>query len=198
MAQPLRVFEPNVSVHVIHRGNNHCTIFGDDGDYELFLLFLKRAVGRCGVAVHAFTLMTTHYHMIATPNDALALPRAMKIANGRYVRHFNRKYDRVGTLVNGRYRAIPIENELYWLTCLRYVELNPVRARMVHDPATYPWSSYRLHAHGDPLDWISRHPLYDALGRDNAERQAVYRGMCMTPLRDAQVLVQKVHAESAI
>src|SRR5689334_8748928 len=105
MPRRRRAFEPNIAVHVIHRGNNRAMLFGDDSDFELFLVFLKRASQRRGVGVHGFALMTTHYHLVVTPPDAAALPATMKEVNVRYVRHFNQKYDRIGTLFNGRYRG---------------------------------------------------------------------------------------------
>jgi len=197
MSQPNRIFEPNVSVHVIHRGNNRMPIFSDDADFELFLVFLKRSSKRFGVAVHGFALMTTHYHLVVTPPNAGALPAAMKVVNVRYVRYFNRKYNRIGTMFNGRYRAIPLVDEAQWVTCLRYVDLNPLRARMVRDPAAYPWSSYAAHALGDAIPWLESHPAYDALGSTDADRQRAYQALCRTPLTESDLVLQHFHAESA-
>jgi putative transposase len=193
MPRPRRSFEPNVSIHAIHRGNNRSMMFCDDADYELFLAFLEYAAARFELAVHAFALMTTHYHLHVTPQTREALPRAMKSANGRYVRYFNRKYERMGTLLAGRYRPIAIVDDNYWLTCLRYVELNPVRARMVRDPAQYRWSSYRAHALGESIDWLAPHPIYDALGATPAERQAAYRALCKIPLTETDMTLQHFH-----
>jgi putative transposase len=123
-----RFFVPGGSVHVIRRGNNRGAIYRDDIDRLVFLKILREAAEEHGTAVHGFVLMTTHYHALATPDDAKALPRTMKAIGDRYVRYFNRKYDRIGSLWAGRYRAIPVDTELYWLTCLRYIEQNPVRA----------------------------------------------------------------------
>src|ERR1019366_3078438 len=148
-----RIFVPDVSLHVIQRGNNRGSIFGDAADHEVFLSFLKTASARYGVAVHGYALMTNHYHLVVTPQDDRALPRTMKELGGRYVNHFNRKHQRIGTLWNGRYRAILIMDETYWLTCLRYVEQNPVRAQMVRTPELYPWSSHRVHALGADPGW---------------------------------------------
>jgi putative transposase len=197
MSQPNRIFEPNVSVHVIHRGNNRMPIFSDDADFELFLVFLKRSSKRFGVAVHGFALMTTHYHLVVTPPNAGALPAAMKVVNVRYVRYFNRKYNRIGTMFNGRYRAIPLVDEAQWVTCLRYVDLNPLRARMVRDPAAYPWSSYAAHALGDAIPWLESHPAYEALGSTDADRQRAYQTLCRTPLTESDLVLQHFHAESA-
>lgn len=197
MSRPKRVFEPNLSVHVIHRGNNRMAIFSDDADFELFLVFLKRSSKRFGVGVHAFALMSNHYHLVVTPPNAEALPAAMTVVNVRYVRYFNLKYKRIGTLFAGRYRAIPLVDESQWVTCLRYVDLNPLRARLVRDPAAYPWSSYSAHALGESIPWLESHPTYDALGSTDADRQRAYRTLCQTPMTETDLVLQHFHAESA-
>ena len=135
MSCPTRVFLPDMSLHVTQRGNNRVAIFRDSADYEVFLTLLKRAADRFRVAVHAYVLMTNHVHLIVTPDGPESLPRTMQSLGVRYVPFYNTKYKRIGTLWNGRYRGIHLENETYWLTCLRYVEQNPVRAGMVSAPA---------------------------------------------------------------
>jgi putative transposase len=94
------------------------------------------------------------------------------------VRYYNRKHDRIGTIWNGRYKAIPILDERYWLTCLRYIEQNPVRAHIVADPGDYRWSTYGIHALGRPAGWIVLHDAYLALGADPGQRQEAYRAIC--------------------
>jgi putative transposase len=127
--------------------------------------------------VHAYVLMTNHVHLLATPREAGSLPRVMQSLGRRYVRHVNTLYRRTGTLWEGRYRAAPIDSESYFLACCRYIELNPVRARMVRRPREYRWSSYRSHAHGAADALVAGHDLYDRLGRTPAERQIGYRAL---------------------
>ena len=177
---------------MIHRGNNRGSIFSDATDHEVFLSFLKTAAGKHGVSVHGYALMTNHYHLMATPRDARALPQTMKELGGRYVNYFNRKHQRIGTLWNGRYRAIVITDETYWLTCLRYVEQNPVRAQMVRAPEMYPWSSYRVHGLGADPTWLVRHRVYLALGADEQERQLAYRMLCGAPVTEAEMVDQRL------
>ena len=136
--------------------------------------------------------MTTHYHLIVTPADKRALPLAMQSIGVRYVQYFNRKYQRVGTLWCGRYRALILDDERYWLTCLRYVEQSPVRAGMVSEPATYRWSSYGVHALGRGPDWLELHPLYLALGRSPSERQIAYRTACAAPVSGEQLAERRL------
>ena len=109
--------------------------------------------------------MTNHFHLMVTPSSAGSLPKMMKAADGGYVRYYNRRQQRLGTLWNGRYRGLLIEDERYWLTCLRYVEQNPVRARMVAAPEEYVWSSHAAHTFGRWPQWLTPHPTYQVSAR---------------------------------
>src|SRR5262245_21009979 len=122
-----RVFVPGCSLHIIQRGNNRGTIFLQDADRRLFLAVLGQVSTQSGVAVHAYALMSNHFHLLATPETAASMPKMMQRVGLRYVRYFNRTYGRIGTLWNGRYRGLLIDTARYCLTCLRYIEQNPVR-----------------------------------------------------------------------
>jgi putative transposase len=182
-----RLFVPGLSLHVIKRGINRTIVCQRKADYEVLLELLRRALGCHAVSLHAYALMNNHFHLLVTPEETNALPRFMKEVNGAYTRYFNSQYQRMGTLWNGRYRAIAIGDERYWMTCLRYVELNPVRAGIVGNADAYAWSSYAAHAHGRRPGWLTPHPLYQALGRTDGERQAAYRSICGTPLPEDHV-----------
>src|SRR4051812_31578435 len=186
-----RNFVPGVSLHVRQRGNNRCAVFGDESDYQSFLLMLEAATKKHGVDVHSYTLMTTHTHIMLTSKTANGPSKAMHRLGVTYVDYFNWKYKRVGTLWTGRYKAKPILDELYWLTCLRYVEQNPVRAGMVVRPEQYRWSSYRVHALGHRSSWLASHPVLDALGADPAQRQEAYRAICAIPLSSDEIASQQ-------
>jgi len=188
MARPLRRFVPDITLHAIHRGNNKCCLFADDCDHEWYLELLRRAAGRYGISVHAFTLMTNHTHLVVTPGSKMAMSRAMQSLGSQYVRYFNTKNGRIGTLLNGRYTAKPLEDDRYVLTCHRYVEQNPVRAGMVKTPADHRWSSYSVLALGNRADWIVPHRVYEALGKTPEERQAAYRDVCATPLPGDEIV----------
>ena len=177
-----RFFVPGISLHVRQRGNNRCAIFGDDNDYEMYLLMLQSALRRHRVAVHGYALMTTHTHLLLTPTTVEGTSKAMQLFGDRYVGYFNKRYQRVGTLWTGRYGAKAINDERYWLTCLRYIEQNPVRAGLVVQADQYRWSSYAVHALGHTCDWLASHPLLDALGKNPAARQQAYRALSAVPL----------------
>ena len=135
--------------------------------------------------------MTTHYHVIVTPSRERALSTAMQAIGGAHTRYFNAKYGRMGPLWNERYGATLLDDERYWYTCLRYVDLNPFSAGIVTAPEDAQWSSYRNHALGQPCDWLTPHPLYFRLGSTPALRQEAYRAICNVPLTDDELAAQR-------
>jgi len=177
-----RYFLADQPLHVIQRGNNREAIFFEQADYAQYRDWLAAAATEYGCAIHAYVLMTNHVHLLVTPRAADSLPRTMQSLGRRYVRQVNTIYRRTGTLWEGRYRAAPIDGEAYFLACCRYIELNPVRARMVRHPREYRWSSYHAHALGtvDPL--LTGHELLDRIGGTAAERQKEYRALFRTAL----------------
>ena len=177
MPRPGRYFLPDQPLHVIQRGNNRQPIFFADTDYVRYRDWLTEAAGEYGCAIHAYVLMTNHMHLLLTPKHADSVPRTLQSLGRRYVRFVNTAYRRSGTLWEGRYRAAPIDSEAYLLACSRYIELNPVRARMVAHPRLYRWSSYRTLAEGAVDTLVTPHPLYLALGRNAGARRSAYRAL---------------------
>jgi putative transposase len=153
-------------------------------DHEVYLYVLRHVLSEFPVDVHAYVLMTTHVHMMVTPGSPGALPGVMQALGRRYVRYFNDRYERCGTLFNGRYKSLPVDDERYWFTCMRYIELNPVRAGLASTPDAYRWSSYRRHATGARDMIVTPHPLYLALGHSSSDRERSWRGLCGAPLPD--------------
>jgi putative transposase len=177
MARLGRYFVPDQPLHVIQRGNDRKAVFFEDGDYVQYRDWLIAAAEANGLAVHAYVLMTNHVHLLATPSTAESLPRTMQTLGRRYVRWINGRRRRTGTLWEGRYRAAPIDSEEHFIACCRYIELNPVRARMVEHPRQYPWSSYRAHAEGKDDALAAFHPVWRRLGHSIAARQEAYRDL---------------------
>ena len=130
MPRLARFILPGVAVHIVQRGNNRAACFRRDGDYTLYLLHLRELAAALDCAVHAYCLMTNHVHMLITPPSAQACMALMRNLGQRYVQHFNRVYERTGTLWEGRYRSCVVQSAQYVLACYRYIEHNPVRARM--------------------------------------------------------------------
>ena len=191
--RPPRAFLPGVPQHLIQRGNNRTAIFLADEDYRFYLDSLHAVSLRYDVAIHAYVLMTNHVHLLATPAYRDSLARLMQALGRRYVRFFNAKYQRTGTLWEGRFRACLIDSDRYVLGCYRYIELNSVRAKMVGRPSDYRWSSYRVHADGDSSRLITKHPPYLALGATDDERQAA---LCVVCPVAAQRPGRKINSDS--
>ncbi len=142
MARPLRIEFPGAFYHVTSRGNARGAIFLDDVDHEEFLWRLGGVVREHRWVCHAYCLMTNHFHLLLETPEA-NLSRGMRRLNGAYSQHFNRRHERVGHLLQGRYHAVLVERDSHLLELARYVVLNPVRGGMVTAPETYRWSSLR-------------------------------------------------------
>jgi len=172
---------------VIQRGNNREPCFLAEQDYRRYLEDLAVAAEKSACRVHAYVLMTNHVHLLVTPMQEHGIAGMMQALGRRYVQYINKRYRRTGTLWEGRYKASLVDSEAYLLTCMRYIELNPLRAGMVEHAGEYQWSSYGANAQGrsDPL--LSPHPLYTALGSIPADRQHAYRELFRDHMADAQL-----------
>ena len=178
MARLPRFVLPGDPQHVIQRGNNRQVIFCSDTDYQFYLEKLTEAAKKHNCDIHAYVLMTNHVHLLVTAHTENGISKMMQMLGRYYVQYFNYTYKRTGTLWEGRYKASLIDSERYLLTCMRYIELNPVRAEdMAEHPAEYPWSSYRYNALGNANSLIIAHPLYLRLGKSVESRQAAYRSL---------------------
>lgn len=161
--------------HVIQRGNDRRAIFVDDADREKYLGALREVATAHQLSVHAYVLMPNHVHLLLTPSDERAISTAIQALGRRYVRWFNDRHARTGGLFEGRYRSAVVEADRYLMACMRYLELNPVRAALVSAPEMFEWSSYRHHAGLAADSIISDHILYWQLGNTPFDRQQRYR-----------------------
>lgn len=184
MARLLRVCPAGIPQHVIQRGNNRQVCFAADEDFAAYAHGLHRASARFGVDVHAWVFMTNHVHLLATPREEGAISRMMQWVGRHYVRYFNKKYRRSGTLWEGRFKSCVVDTEAYLILCQRYIEQNPVRAGMVSDPADYRWSSYQSSGLGKASRLWKPHEVYLRLGRSRGERLASYRALFSTHMDD--------------
>jgi len=170
-----------MTVHVIQRGNNKGRIFETANDSGQFLVWLAEAAETHGLSVHAYVLMTNHFHLLVTLESKDSLARAMQSLGIRYTRYFNAAHDRSGTLYEGRYRSCAIDRDDYFLGCSRYIEMNPVRAGLAASPDVYRWSSYKANALGREDALVTPHDTYVRLGPDDATRRASYRALFDAP-----------------
>ena len=174
MARLPRLTLPGYPHHVIQRGNNRQAIFAKTADYQRLLDLLDDNARQFEVAIHAYVLMSNHFHLLVTPQTSDGLPQMMQAVGRRYVRYFNDSQQRSGTLWEGRYRSTLIQTDRYLLACMAYIDLNPVRAGLVAQAADYPWTSHG-HYIGRQMDkLVTPHPLVWALGNTPFAREAAY------------------------
>jgi putative transposase len=179
-----RILLADHPLHIVQRGINREPCFFAEEDYLCYLHWLHEAARACGCAIHAWVLMTNHVHLLLTPSVPGAPSRLMQSVGRRYVQYVNRFYRRSGSLWEGRYKSSVVQAEAYLLACMRYSELNPVRAGMVADPGQYRWSSYRASGLGQADSSLTPHPLYLALSGGTEQRQAAYRALFRPQLDD--------------
>jgi putative transposase len=177
MARLPRFNLPGQPQHVIVRGNNRSEIFCDEADYHFYLEKLKQACDKHECELHAYVLMTNHVHLLLTPHQEQSISKTLQMLGRYYVQYYNHCYQRTGTLWEGRYKATLIDSASYLLTCMRYIELNPVRAGMVAHPVEYPWSSYAGNAEGKRDELLNAHAEYLDLGKTDIDRMAAYRDL---------------------
>ena len=174
MARLKRLNLPDIPQHVVQRGNNRQATFFADDDYAVYLDKLKEYGKKYGVKIHAYVLMTNHVHLLVTPETEKGVSQLMQSLGRYYVRYINQTYKRTGTLWEGRYKSTLVDSEDYFLVVSRYIELNPVRANMVENPADYPWSSYHSNAGDKEIALLTPHACYNALGKTLSGRKAAY------------------------
>ena len=177
MARLPRLTVPGYPHHIIQRGNNRQAIFATPEDYELLLGLVDEHARKQHVAVHGYVLMSNHLHLLATPETEQGIPLMMQAIGRRYVRNFNLRHGRTGTLWEGRYRSTVIQAERHLLNCMAYMDLNPVRAGMVSDPADYRWSSHQHYVGRRSDKLVTPHPLYWELGNTPFARDAAYAAL---------------------
>jgi putative transposase len=187
MARQPRLDLPGIPQHIVQRGNNRLPCFLDDEDRHRYLRLLGEALLRTGCRLHAYVLMGNHVHLLATPPESGAVSRLMQWLGRHYVGQFNARHGRTGTLWEGRFKSCLVDSETYVLRCYRYIDLNPVRARMVAQPAEYAWSSGapNLGVSSSPL--LSPHSAYLSLGGTAESRFATYEALLRVSLPDDQL-----------
>ena len=177
MARRGRLEVAGVPQHVIQRGNDRAPCFFVEADYLAYLHWLGQASEAYDVAVHAYCLMTNHVHLLLTPSRIGVTGKLMQYLGRHYVNYINRVYGRTGTLWEGRYKSSLVDSEAYLLMVYRYIEQNPVRARMVARPEEYRWSSARAHITGLHDQRLTDHDVYMRLGGDDAARREAYASL---------------------
>ena len=182
MARPPRIDVPGLPQHLVARGHNKSDCFWSEVDRAVYLKYLREEGCASECDLHAYVLMTNHVHLLVTGRKERSISRLMQHVGRRYCRYVNRAYRRSGPLYESRFKSSLIESEAYFLACMRYIDLNPVRADIVGHPSHYPWSSYRENATGRPDGLLVPHHEYLRLARDDRERGSAYAALVEQPL----------------
>ena len=177
MARLPRLTLPGYAHHVIQRGNNRQPIVASDEDRHVLLGLFLDASRQSRVAVHAYVLMENHFHLLATPETERGLPAMMQAIGRSYVRYFNSRTHRTGTLWEGRYRSTLLEAGAYLLPCMASMDLKPVHAGLVAEPAEYAWSSHRHYTGRSQDRLVTPHPLHWTLGNTPFAREQAYASL---------------------
>jgi len=148
MPRAARTVAAGQAHHVTQRGNNRQAVFFVDGDRRQYLKLLKEQSEKYGLEVHAYCLMTNHIHLVVVPVEEESLAKAVGGTHFSYTQYINRLHDRGGHLWQNRFFSCVLDDEHYWYA-IRYLERNPVRARLVRKAWRYPWSSALAHISGD-------------------------------------------------
>jgi putative transposase len=136
---------------------------------------LKAAKEKTKSKIYAYCFMTNHLHLLLEPCSKDGIGDMLQSLGRRYVRYINQTYKRTGTLWEGRFKSSLVSKDEYLLACARYIELNPVRAKIVNHPQDYPWPSFGFRAEGRPDELLDEDPLYKGLGKTPRERQTNYK-----------------------
>jgi putative transposase len=176
MPRTARVAPKEHIYHVLTRGNNRQDVFEDEEDFKKYLALLFHYKEKFHFKLYHYVMMTNHVHLVIEPSEGGGdLSEIMKGINLSYAGHYKRKYNYTGHFWQDRYKSIIISKDRYLLACGSYVELNPIRAKMVEDPKDYPWSSYRAHAYGKEDVLVDEPPVNPLLTGEGRERQKKYR-----------------------
>ncbi|SEA84777.1 putative transposase [Desulfuromusa kysingii] len=187
MPRTARIVIPDYPHHIIQRGHNRQVVFSAEEDYHYYLNNLAEWKEVYNCKIYAFCQMTNHVHLIINPGDNPEnLGRLMKRVAGRQTRYINCQEGRSGTLWEGRFKSSPIDSNRYLLACCRYVEMNPVVARICADPADYPWSSCCSKVSGKRFEWLDLDSLYKSLALSDDERCKRYHKFLSETVSDQE------------
>jgi putative transposase len=187
MARRLRLCIPDVPMHIVHRGTNRARVFHTDQDHWFYLYQLAELAPRSACVVHAYVLMPNHVHLLMTPRRKDSPSVLMKHLAQRHAQFINRVHRRTGAFWEGRFYSSLVECGSHLFNCYRYIELNPVRARLAQHPSEYAWSSYRINAEGRPSSLVKPHAEFTRLGDTDDIRRSAYRALFGHALDDEEM-----------
>jgi putative transposase len=185
-----RLFVQGLPLHIAQRGHDRQPVFTHAADFEHYLTNIRAIKEDLSIRVFGYCLMTNHVHLIVSPKAEVDnVSKFMRVLAARQTRYVNKRKNRTGTLWEGRFKSSLIDTDRYLLTCLQYVDLNPLRAAIVASPEDYRWSSYRSHAGTNSEEWLDNCAVYDALGADPTARANAYARLVSHGIKDEKLLL---------
>ena len=166
--------EQSLVYHAYNRSNARVAVFHSDGDYHYFIRLLKEYAKRFGSKVYHWVVMPNHYHLLMELEKPENISKLMAGLNRTYTCYYHRNYATAGFLWQGRFKLQPVQKEEYLTACGRYIERNPVKANIVSEAKSYPYSSAQFYCLGGKDELTQKNPLFDGFGRNEIERQVAY------------------------
>lgn len=185
MPRPLRPIEAGLIYHVINRGNNRQDVFHKPGDFEAFLKALGDLQQRKPFALYGYCLLNNHFHLLIRPLEGTSISRIMQSLLVSHTERYHKQHRSGGHVWQGRFKSPVIQNDEHALTVLRYIEANPLRARIVQRGEDYPWSSYPAHGLGASNDLLDRLIPYEQIAPSAAARQRKWSEKVHRPLPES-------------
>jgi len=180
MPRPLRLQDAGYIHHVISRGNDGQTLFKSTEDFQEYISLLERTRRNYPLKIYNYCLMDNHVHLLVEPQKEGSLSKVMQIVSKEYAKYFNKKYNRRGHVFEGRFKSFIVQQERYFFTCSRYIDLNPVKAGLTTDPTQHKWTGYaQLAGGGKSILKLDTHELYSNLGTQAREREIAYRALVL-------------------
>jgi putative transposase len=198
MPRQTRQFYQGQYYHIITRGNNRQFLFREAEDFEFYMEQVRRYKERYEVAIVHYCIMSNHVHfLMRNESGERGISKMMQGLGMAYARYYKKKRRKTGHVFEDRFKSIWIETDAYLLECGRYIERNPVRAKMVKKADEYKWSSYRYYAYGEPDALITENILYQGLGQTPEECREAYCGYVGTP-RAYESIIDKYFNERVL
>lgn len=189
MPRTARIAPGDNVYHVLTRGNNRQNVFKGNADYGRYKNILLKYKEKFCYKLYHYVLMSNHIHLVIEPQDGKGgLADIMKGINLSYAQYYKNRYKHIGHFWQDRYKSIIISKDEYLLACGSYVELNPVRAKIVDDPKDYKWSSYAAYAYGKRDLLVDEHPIYQQLSEIESERRKKYREFVLGVLKEKEAM----------
>jgi putative transposase len=183
MGRPLRPVADALLYHALNRGNNRHRVFFSAADYRAFLRALAQTQLRYPFRLYGYCLMSNHFHLLLEPEAGQSISRILQSLTVAHTwRHTSS-----GHVWQGRFKSAVVQSDNHALTVLRYIEANPLRAKMVRDLADYAWSSYPAHSLGQTNALLSELPCWPGLAKSEPERQSFWRGWVHQPLTEREL-----------